>query len=120
MLSQEAIDAFNGRITANINNIKTMTPAQQDRVKAHGSRAEALLKNPDFAMFIHQYKFELNDEAAAIQNHAAEDNSRRVAIANQLSGVDGFVAALQRAVYMKNRVVTQQNPAEPAVTREEV
>ena len=120
MLTQETIDAFNGRITANINNIKTMTPAQQDRVKAHGSRAEALLKNPDFAMFIHQYKFELNDEAAAIQNHAAEDNSRRVAIANRLSGIDGFVASLQRAVYLKNRVVTLQTPAEPTVNQEEV
>jgi hypothetical protein len=120
MLSQEAIDAFNGRITVNINNIKTMTPAQQDRVKAHGSRAEALLKNPDFAMFIHQYKFELNDEAAAIQNHTADDNSRRVAIANRLSGIDGFVASLQRAVYMKNRVVTLQTPAEPTVNQEEV
>jgi hypothetical protein len=97
-----------------------MTPAQQDRVKAHGSRAEALLKNPDFAMFIHQYKFELNDEAAAIQNHAAEDNSRRVAIANRLSGIDGFVASLQRAVYLKNRVVTLQTPAEPTVNQEEV
>jgi hypothetical protein len=114
MLNQEAVTAFNGRLTVNINNIKSMTPAQLDRVKAHGSQAEALLKNPDFAMFIHQYKFELTDTIAAIQNHAADDNSRRVALANQLSGVDGFVAALQRAVYMKNRVVTQQNPAEPA------
>ena len=120
MLNSEAVAAFNGRLTVNINNIKTMTPAQQDRVKAHGSQAEALLKNPDFAMFIHQYKFELTDAAAAIQNHTADDNSRRVAIANQLSGVDGFVAALQRAVYMKNKVVTLQNPAGPAVTREEV
>ena len=120
MLNQEAVTAFNGRLTVNINNIKSMTPAQLDRVKAHGSQAEALLKNPDFAMFIHQYKFELNDEAAAIQNHAAEDNSRRVAIANRLSGIDGFVASLQRAVYLKNRVVTLQTPAEPTVNQEEV
>ena len=119
MLNQEAVTAFNGRLTVNINNIKSMTPAQLDRVKAHGSQAEALLKNPDFAMFIHQYKFELTDTIAAIQNHAADDNSRRVAIANQLSGVDGFVAALQRAVYMKNRVVTQQS-AVPNVNQEEV
>ena len=120
MLTQEAIEAFNGRITVNINNIKTMTPAQLDRVKMHGSRAEALLKNPDFAMFIHQYKFELTDEAAGITTYTAEDNSHRVAVANRLSGIDGFVASLQRAVYMKNKAVSRQNPVDPVSNPEEV
>lgn len=111
MLTQETIEAFNSRLTVNLNTIKDMTPGDQDRVKAHGSQAEALLKNKDFAMFVHQYKFELADALTAINGHSADDNNRRVGISNQLSGIDGFVAALQRAVYMKNKVVSlQSNP----------
>jgi hypothetical protein len=115
MISNDAIDAFNTRLTVNLNNIKSMTPGQQDQVKAHGSEAEQLLKNKQMALFMHQYKFELTDALVAIQGHTAEDNSRRVAISNQLAGLDGFVASLQRAVYMKNRVVTLQTTGEPAL-----
>jgi hypothetical protein len=120
MLTEEAVEAFNSRINVNINNIKTMSAGQQDQVKAAGSRAEALLKNRDFALFVHQYKFELNDEVSAILNHGPDDNNRRIAIANRLSGIDGFVASLQRAVYYKDRVVKQQtapahNPKEGEV-----
>jgi hypothetical protein len=112
MLTPEAIEAFNSRLTVNLNTIKDMPVSQLDRVKAHGSTAEALLKNRDFALFVHQYKFEVLDSLSAIQTHTPDDNARRVALSNQLAGVDSFVASLQRAVYMKNRVVTlQQEPA---------
>lgn len=110
MLTQEAIDAFNSRLTVTVNSIKDMRPSDLDRVKAHGSAAEALLKNKDFALFVHQYKFELADSLTAITGHSPDDNNRRVGLANQLSGIDGFVASLQRAVYMKNKVVSLQNP----------
>ena len=109
MLTQETIDAFNTRLTVNLNTIKTMKPSELDRVKSQGSIAEALLKNRDLALFIHQHKFEIADALTAISGHTEEDNSRRVALANQLSGLDGFVASLQRALYMKNRVVTLQS-----------
>ena len=111
MLTPEAIDAFNSRLTVNVNTIKDMPVSQLDRVKAHGSTAEALLKNKDFALFVHQYKFELADALTAITGHTVDDNNRRVGISNQLSGIDGFIASLQRAVYMKNKVVSSQNPA---------
>lgn len=115
MINQDAIEAFNTRITANLNNIKTMTPAQQDAVKDHGSRAEALIKNRDMAMFIHQYKFELCDQLAAISGHTPDDNNKRIAISNQIGGIDSFISSLQRAVYLKNRVVTiQAQPDAPA------
>lgn len=115
MINQDAIDAFNTRITANLNNIKTMTPAQQDAVKDHGSRAEALIKNRDMAMFIHQFKFELCDQLASITGYTAEDNNKRIAISNQIGGIDSFISTLQRAVYLKNRVVTiQTQPDAPA------
>jgi hypothetical protein len=111
MLTQETIDAFNTRLTVNLNTIKSMRPSELDRVKTQGSTAEALLKNRDLALFIHQYKFELTDALIAITGHTQEDNNKRVAVSNQLAGIDGFVASLQRAMYMKNKVVNlQQDP----------
>jgi hypothetical protein len=109
MLTQDTIDAFNTRLTVNLNTIRAMKPSELDRVKAQGSTAEALLKNRDLALFVHQYKFEIADSLTAITGHTEEDNGRRIALSNQLSGIDGFVASLQRAVYMKNRVVTLQS-----------
>ena len=113
MINDDAVTAFNNRLTANLNNIKTMTPTQLDRVKAIGSTAENLLKNKDFAQFVHSFKFEICDSLVEIKDHTAEHNALRVALTNQLSGIDSFIASLQRAVYMKNRVVTQQTAAEP-------
>jgi Fic family protein len=113
MLTQDTIDAFNSRLTIDVNTIKTMAPSELDRVKAHGSTAEALMKNRDLALFVHQYKFELADALSSITGHTQEDNNRRVAISNQLVGLDGFIATLKRAVYMKNRVVTQQTGPAP-------
>jgi hypothetical protein len=55
MINPDAVDAFNTRQTATLNNIKTMTPAQQDVVKSSGSEAEALLKNKQLALFVLQY-----------------------------------------------------------------
>jgi hypothetical protein len=109
MIDQTAIDAYNSRITATISTLDRMTPSQQDAVKNHGSRAEALLKNHDLVQFIHQFRFEIADSIAAVSGHDTESNARRVALSNQLSGMDAFVASLQRAVYMKNRVVSQQD-----------
>jgi len=124
MLTPETIDAFNSRLTVDLNTIRTMKPSQLDQVRSQGSNAEALLKNRDFALFVHQYKFEILDAITAVTGHREEDNSRRVALSNQLVGIDGFVAALQRAVYMKNRVVTNQtttagNPPDPAESHNE-
>ena len=51
---------------------------------------------------------EVADALSAINGYTEEDNHRRVALSNQLRGIDQFIATLQRAVYMKNRVVTQQ------------
>jgi hypothetical protein len=53
------------------------------------------------------------DQLSAIRGYTEEDNTRRVALSNQLAGIDSFIAGLQRAVYMKNRVVSPQ-PEGPA------
>jgi len=108
MIENEAIEAFNKRLTVDLNNIKKMTPSQLDRVKDLGSQAENLLKNKDFAYFIHSFKFDRVDVLTEIVAHTEVDNNMRVAISNQLAGLDEFVKSLKRAVYFKNRVVSHQ------------
>lgn len=111
MISEDAIEAYNTRLTVDVANIDKLTPAQRDAVKQYGSQAEALIKNRDLAMFIHHYKFLLSDVQGEITNHTAEANAERIAIANNLSGINGFVASLKRAVYYKNKVVAwEQQP----------
>ena len=108
MIDDTVVEAFNRRLTVDLNTIKTMTPSQLDRVKELGSQAENLLRNKDFAYFVHTFKFERADILAEIAGHAQDDNSTRVAISNQLAGIDEFVKSLKRAIYFKNRVVSQQ------------
>jgi hypothetical protein len=114
MLDQSVVDAYNARPRVDLNSIKTMRPEQLDRVKSWGSSAENLLMNRDLALFINQFKFELSDALIDIKTHRDEDNAARVSIANQLSGIDNFVAFLKRAQYFKTRVVTMQNQGDPA------
>lgn len=104
MISEEAIDAYNRRLTVDLSNLKNLTASQRDAVKQYGSLAEALIKNRDLAMFIHHYRFEVNDQLVSITQHTAEANAERIALANQLAGVDAFVNSLKRAVYRKNRL----------------
>ena len=108
MITPDTIEAFNTRLTVNLNNIKKMTASELDRVKSQGSNAEALLKNKDLALFVHQWKFEVLDQLTAVTGHTPDDNAKRIALSNQLAGIESFVASLQRALYMKNRVVTLQ------------
>jgi hypothetical protein len=104
MISEETITAYNSRLTIDLNSIKSLTPQQADRVRHYGSQAETLLKNKELALFIHHFKFNLADELAAIGGHTQDDNARRIALSNELAGIDSFIASLQRAVYLKNRI----------------
>ena len=112
MIEQEVIDAFNARPRADLNSIKKMTASQQDRVKTWGTQAENLLTNRDFAMFVHQFRFEMTDALLEIRTHTEQDNATRIAISNQLAGVDSLITMLKRARYMKDKVVTLQNPSD--------
>lgn len=121
MIESIALEAFNSRVKVNLNNIKTMTAQQLDRIKAQGSEAEALLKNKQLAVFIHTTKFELTDQLSGIIGHTDEDNNRRIAISNQLAGLQSFIDTLTRAVYYKKRVVNHQNGSnDPLETIKEV
>lgn len=112
MVNEDIVDAFNSRVKVDLNNIKKMTPAQLDRVKAYGSNAENLLQNRDFAQFVHHHKFDLLDQLSNISGYTEEDNTRRIALSNHLAGIDGFIASLQRAKYFKDKIVSQQTAAQ--------
>ena len=109
MITEEAVDAYNKRLTIDTSNPRKLTPSQRDAVKQYGSLAEALMKNRDLAMFIHHFKFEVNDAMANIRTHTVEANAERVALANQLSGIDSFINTLKSAVYKKNVMVKAEN-----------
>jgi hypothetical protein len=104
MINEETIEHYNSRLTVDLGQMKSMTPAQQDRVRHYGSQAEALLKNRDLAMFVHHFKFSLADELAGMRGNTLDDNASRIAISHQLAGIDNFVSSLKRAVYLKNRI----------------
>jgi len=105
MIEDTTIQAFNTRFTVDLNNYKKFTPAQRDQAKKYGSDAEALLKNRELALFVHHFKFDLADGLIMIQGHSADDNARRVAVANQLTAMDAFIATLKRAVMIRNRII---------------
>jgi hypothetical protein len=109
MISEEAIDAYNRRLTVDMSNPKKLTPSQRDAVKQYGSQAEALLKHRDLAMFIHHFKFEINDAMIGIRSHTEDANAERIALANQLSGIDAFINSLKSAVYKKNMMLKIEN-----------
>ena len=122
MIEQTVIDAFNARQTVDLNNIKKMTPEQMDRVVKNGVAAEGIMRNRDFAQFVHQYKFEVCDALTDVVGHTAEDNNRRVALSNQLAGIDGFISTLKRAAFFKQKVVSlreQQSQVGPDLNNEE-
>jgi hypothetical protein len=104
MINDEVVEHFNTRLTYDLSQLSKLTVAQQDRVRHYGSQAEALLKNRDLAMFVHHFKFSLADELANIRGHQPDDNARRVALSNELAGIDNFVSSLKRAAYIKNRL----------------
>ena len=104
MINENTIEFYNNRLTVDLNTIKKLSPSQEDRVRHYGSQAENLLKNKDLAMFIHHYKFEVTDQLASIRGHTPDDNMQRVALCNELSGIDSFITSLKRAVYLKSKL----------------
>jgi prephenate dehydratase len=109
MIRDEVVEAFNNRMTVDLNVIKKMSPAQLDKIKTVGSQAEALMQNRDFAQFVHQFKFEKLDNLAEVAGYTPEDDTRRIAISHQIAGIDEFVKSLKRAIYFRDRVVSQQS-----------
>ena len=104
MINEDTVEFYNNRLTVDLSNIKKLTPAQQDKVRHYGSQAEALLKSKDLAMFVHHFKFELADSLASLRGHSVDDDKQRVALCNELAGIDSFITSLKRAVYLKSKL----------------
>jgi hypothetical protein len=104
MINDTTVEFYNSKLNIDLTSIKNLTPAQADRVRHYGSQAENLLKNKDLAMFIHHFKFEVTDALSSIRGHTPDENAERVALSNQLVGIDSFVSSLKRAAYLKNRI----------------
>jgi hypothetical protein len=104
MIDNNTIDFYNSRLTVDLSQLSKLSPSQTDQVRHYGSLAEALLKNRDLAMFVHHFKFSLADELASIRSHQPDDNAKKIAISNELAGIDNFVNSLKRAVYLKSRI----------------
>lgn len=104
MIDKDTVDFYNSRLTIDISQPSKLTTSQRDQVRHYGSTAEILLKNRELALFVHHFKFSLADELASIRSHTPDDNARRIAISNELAGIDNFVNSLKRAVYLKNRI----------------
>lgn len=104
MINENSIDNFNTRLTFDYTKVKDLTPQQKDKIRTYGSQAENLMKNRDLAMFIHHHKFDIADQLAGIRGHSTEDNALRIALSNELTGIDNFINSLKRAVYLKSKV----------------
>jgi hypothetical protein len=110
MINEDTVEFYNNRLTVDLSNIKKLTPAQQDRVRHYGSQAEQLLKSKDLAMFVHHFKFDLTDTLAGIRGHSIDDDKQRVALCNELAGIDSFITSLKRAVYLKGKLGNTEVP----------
>lgn len=105
MISNEAIDAFNCRLV-DLHKLENFGPEQRQRVKREGEKAKQLLSNPDFAQFVYQAKFELTDQLIDIQGYGPEQESRRLAIAHQVAGIQSLVDTIKKTAYWGNRAVS--------------
>jgi len=106
MINDSTVEFYNSKLNLDLSSIKNLTPAQADKVRHYGTQAENLLKNKDLAMFIHHFKFEVVDALSNISAHTPDANAERVALSNQLIGIDSFVSSLRRAAYLKSRIVS--------------
>lgn len=104
MINENSIEYFNDRLTFDYTKNKDLTASQKDKIRSHGSKAENLLTNKDFAMFVHQFKFEVIDQLSNIRGHTPEENQLRIALSNELTGIDNFINTLKRAVFYKNKI----------------
>lgn len=89
--------------------LKDKSASELDKIKQTGSLAENLLNNSELNTFINWYILTQYQEMSSINGFTEEHNSKRVAIAHRLAGVEGFVDYLNRLIKRKNDVVTLQS-----------
>ena len=93
-----------------MNTIDNMTTEERDILVERGNQAEQLLKNIALQSFINRYKYECCEELAVMTGHSSEHDTKRIAIANKLAGLEDFTQSLKGAVRMKDLVVSRNTP----------
>jgi hypothetical protein len=93
-----------------MNNIETMTVEERDVLVERGNQAEQLIKNVALQSFINRYKYECCEELASMTGYTPEHDTKRIAIANKLAGLEDFTQSLRGAVRMKDLVVNRKIP----------
>lgn len=97
----------------------TFTPEEITKIVERGNEGERLLKDTVLMNFIQQYRYECCEELSTMSGHSTDHNSKRIAIANKLAGIEEFVATLRGAVSKKNNVVNQMNNSnDPTIYKE--
>lgn len=106
MLTDLQIMAHNSRVSSI--NLNKMSVDEQTRAVQHGGTAERLLADQDLAKFIMSVKLDIMDELGGLSLHTEDGNNKRIALANQISGLDRLADSLKSAVVTKNRILDIQ------------
>ena len=106
MLTPEQIAAYNTRVSHT--NINKLSADEQTQAINTGTDAQILLDNGSLALFINSVKFDIIEELGTMSSHTEEINNKRIALANELAGIERFVDSLRYAVNFKERLVTLQ------------
>ena len=92
-------------------NQKPLTIEQEDEVVRTGNLAEGLVSDDKLLHFINLYKFEIVTELSGFSSHSDEVNNKRVALANYISGIDGFLDYLQKSINARDRIEIKRRGA---------
>lgn len=103
MISKAAVQAFNTRLR-DTHRVEQFTPEIQARVLEHGDRARRLLADADLAQFIYEAKFGIIDDIQDTQGFDPAAETRRLALAHQLDGLQRLADTLHAAVSAGSRV----------------
>ena len=93
----------------NVNGLKNATASELDEAESLIRYAEILLNDAMFKKFMRSVNNEIINEIMSITGHSVDDNARRVALNNQLTGINKVVDKLQGVAKTKQRLVNQRN-----------
>ena len=97
----------------NVNAFKGASAGQLDDYENKIRYAEGLLKDAEFARLMLVITNEITNTMKDIQGHTQEDNNRRIALANQLTGVYMLTDKLQTYINRKQSVVNARTKLHP-------
>tara|TARA_R110000772_G_scaffold268708_1_gene397803 strand:- start:516 stop:827 length:312 start_codon:yes stop_codon:yes gene_type:complete len=91
-----------------VNGLKGATAGELDDAETLIRYAESLLGDPQFKKFVRSVNNSIINEVMNIKGHTQDDNNRRVALNNQLTGINKVVEKLQDTVKVREKLVNQR------------